>query len=218
MSVIRPASARARGRLTGSSSYDRILAAAKKLFASRGYENTSTIAIARQAGTSESQLMKHFGNKEGILEAIFDQAWSRINPQIRPVLGAGEPPAKKLNVLAGLLTAAFDKDPDLKVLMLLEGRRIRKEGHMVMMTAGYLEFVGMLDAVLDEMRASGQLRSGAHPQAIRSALMGMWEGLMRDLLLAKRARYPARYGPKDAGMVVNAVLAFFTGAPDQPSS
>jgi len=55
-----------------ASSHDRILMAAKQLFASRGYENTSTVAIARLAGTSESQLMKHFGSKEGLLEEIFD--------------------------------------------------------------------------------------------------------------------------------------------------
>src|SRR5688572_7518797 len=51
-----------------ASSHDRILAAAKHLFATRGYESSSTVAIARAAGTSESQLMKHFGSKEGLLE------------------------------------------------------------------------------------------------------------------------------------------------------
>ena len=35
------------------SSHDRILQAAKRLFAQQGYENTSTVAIARDAGTSE---------------------------------------------------------------------------------------------------------------------------------------------------------------------
>jgi hypothetical protein len=35
---------------------DRLLLAAKELFARNGYEQTSTAAIARRAGTSESQL------------------------------------------------------------------------------------------------------------------------------------------------------------------
>jgi len=55
------------------SSHDRILRAAKRLFAQNGYENTSTVAIARDAGTSESQLMKHFGSKQGLLVAF--RAW-----------------------------------------------------------------------------------------------------------------------------------------------
>src|SRR5271167_3346240 len=60
------------------SSHDRILTAAKRLFALSGYENTSTVAIARQAGTSESQLMKHFGSKQGLLFAILEQGWSTV--------------------------------------------------------------------------------------------------------------------------------------------
>ena len=55
------------------SSHDRILLAARSLFSSDGYENTTTSAIARRAGTSESQLIKHFGSKEGLLEAILDR-------------------------------------------------------------------------------------------------------------------------------------------------
>ena len=46
----------------------------KRLFARNGYENTSTVAIAREAGTSESQLMKHFGSKQGLLAAVLDHS------------------------------------------------------------------------------------------------------------------------------------------------
>src|ERR1700750_1156564 len=60
------------------SSRDRLFFAGKELFAKNGFENTSTVAIARQAGTSESQLMKHFGSKQGLLFAILDQGWTAI--------------------------------------------------------------------------------------------------------------------------------------------
>ena len=48
-----------------------------------GYENTSTVAIAREAGTSESQLMKHFGSKQGLLVAIFDRGWASMSERIQ---------------------------------------------------------------------------------------------------------------------------------------
>ncbi len=66
------------------SSHDRILRSAKHLFARNGYENTSTVAIAREAGTSESQLMKHFGSKQGLLLAIFDRGWAGIIERVQP--------------------------------------------------------------------------------------------------------------------------------------
>ena len=67
------------------SSRDRILLSAKHLFARNGYENTSTVAIAREAGTSESQLMKHFGSKQGLLAAIFDRGWASIIERVQAV-------------------------------------------------------------------------------------------------------------------------------------
>src|SRR5436190_1559546 len=50
----------------------RLLASGKTLFARLGYEQTSTAAIAREALTSESQLVRHFEGKAGLLAAIFD--------------------------------------------------------------------------------------------------------------------------------------------------
>src|SRR6266404_780118 len=120
------------------SSHDRILHAAKQLFARRGYENTSTVAIARQAGTSESQLMKHFGSKEGLLEAIFDRGWQDLSQGMQRVQ-ALRAPAAKLRALLDLVIHGLSSDTDLKELMLLEGRRIRKEGNMIMMTSGFVE-------------------------------------------------------------------------------
>jgi len=46
------------------SSRDRLLAAALSLIAQQGYAQTSTAQVARKAGTSESQLIKHFSSKE----------------------------------------------------------------------------------------------------------------------------------------------------------
>lgn len=200
-------------RSAAGSSRDRILQAAKSLFASRGYENTSTVAVARQAGTSESQLMKHFGSKEGLLEAIFEEAWQRINAAARAAAAAESSPAEKLNALVALILTAFERDPDLKLLMLLEGRRIRKEGQMIMLTGGFREFVRLADSVLEQMRRAGQLRAGLPVDGVRSALMGAFEGLQRDQLLARRLGFPARYRSKDVRALFTAVMAGFLRPP-----
>ncbi|HTV64269.1 MAG TPA: TetR/AcrR family transcriptional regulator, partial [Bryocella sp.] len=70
-----------------TSSRERILLSAKHLFARNGYENTSTVAIAREAGTSESQLMKHFGSKQGLLAAILDRGWAGVMQRVQALPG-----------------------------------------------------------------------------------------------------------------------------------
>src|SRR5215217_8085218 len=64
----------------------RLLNAGKMLFARHGYEQTSTAAIAREAGSSESQLIRYFGGKAGLLEAIFNDSWSGLNLRVEPIL------------------------------------------------------------------------------------------------------------------------------------
>jgi len=193
------------GKAAGSS-HDRILSAAKQLFASRGYENTSTVAIARLAGTSESQLMKHFGSKEGLLEAIFDHGWSALASHVGEIDSLTSP-RQKLRMLLQLMLAGMDRDPELKQLLLLEGRRIRKEGQMVMITAGFLQFIGVLDAILAQMRDANQLRPDLNIDALRSALMGMFEGLMRDQLLAAKTGFPSRFDAADLHQIFDVLIA-----------
>mgnify|MGYP000566092291 CR=1 FL=1 len=49
-----------------------ILETALDLFSKYGYNTTSTARIAKTAGVSEGLIFKHFGNKNGLLEAILE--------------------------------------------------------------------------------------------------------------------------------------------------
>jgi AcrR family transcriptional regulator len=46
------------------------MAAARRLFAERGYAATTTADVAARAGVSEGILFHHFGSKEGLLAAV----------------------------------------------------------------------------------------------------------------------------------------------------
>jgi AcrR family transcriptional regulator len=192
--------------IPAASSHDRILGAAKRLFASQGYEATSTMAIARLAGTSESQMMKHFGSKEGLLEAILDQGWKSMAPALRDVIAMPDGSPKLLAML-DLVLKTLNEDPDLKELFLLEGRRIRREGRHVVLSPGYIDFVRLVDDVLAHMKNAGQLRPEVSPNAVRSAIMGMTEGMLRDQILSRRrGEFPADYTDQDFHLLFSACL------------
>jgi AcrR family transcriptional regulator len=190
-----------------ASSRERIRESAKALFAERGYEATTTAAICRLAGTSQSQIIKHFTDKQGLLEAIFEYAWEQINPAIGLAIEKVSSPRERLKTMVDMVISFFEKEPELRTLFLLEGRRIRGDGHMVVLVPGFLDFVKMMDSILKEMAAKGELLPGVHPQALRSGLMGAFEGLLRDQLLARPSRFPASYTEADARTVF---FAFFS--------
>jgi AcrR family transcriptional regulator len=177
------------------SSHDRLIAAAKRLFSTSGYENTTTVAIAREARTSESQLVKHFGSKEGILEAIFEQGWAKLRMQMA-TLQTISSPQKQIKVLMQMVVQVFSEDHELRDLMLLEGRRLRREGRLIMLTRSYTEFVVFVDSLIQK----AQIGQGSEypAQLMRSSLMGMFEGLLRDFVLHERFGYPAGYSLAEA--------------------
>jgi AcrR family transcriptional regulator len=196
------------------STHDRVLASAKALFTANGFENTSTASIARAAQTSESQIIKHFGSKDGLLEAIFEDGWRHITESFAAIEHLLSP-KDELQALGGLILAKLGEDHQLKQLFLLEGRRIRKEGHMILMTRGFLDLVRRIDALLAAMRNRGELLPELNLQGMRSALVGMMEGLLRDQMLAVRANYPASFDSEDIRRLFLHMLRSFCMSPLQ---
>lgn len=201
---------------------ERLLDSAKILFSIHGFENTSTAVIARQANTSESQLIKHFGSKEGLLEAIFDQGWQNLGfiSQAVEVLPS---PADKLRMMFELILQTLERDQALKELMLFEGRRIRKagSGSDILITSGYLRFSAAVEQVITELTANTPLAERASPAALTSAFIGMFESMMRDQVLARRANFHFSSSPAEIRAIfdlfVSRVLVWPRGEQDQPS-
>jgi AcrR family transcriptional regulator len=189
------------------SSRDRLRDAAKTLFAQRGFEGTSTSEICRLAGTSPSQLVSHFKSKVGLLEAIFEGAWEQINPAIRLAAENVTLPVEKLKLLADMMLRFLSRDADLLTIFLLEARRIRGGDSKVRLVSPFLEFVRTIDNILKQMAAQGELLPGVHPQALRSALMGAFEGLARDRMLARSSGFPASYSEEDLRAVFDRFLS-----------
>jgi len=188
-------------------SRERIREAAKVLFAERGYELTSTATICRLAGTSESQLIKHFGSKQGVLEAVFQYAWEQINPAVRLATESMSSARQKFQVLIDMVLTFLGKDEQLRKLFLLEGRRIRNDGKQVVLVPGFLEFVKIVDGILQELAERGEL--GVPPHALRSALMGAIEGMMRDKILSHSMGFPADFADAE---VRSLCFAFFNAS------
>ncbi len=192
------------------SSHDRILMAAKRLFAYNGYENSSTVAIAREAGTSESQLMKHFGSKRGLLSVILDRGWTAIAARVLTV-PASAPPVDRLFRVLEAIIIELESDSDLRNLMVLEAGRVRKDNRDVFVSQGYHQFAELVHTILAEMRDHGQIRSDLNLEAVRAAIIGMTGGLLRDQVLALRSEFHANYSSDDLKKVLGAMISAFAG-------
>jgi len=197
------------------SSHDRILMAAKRLFAFNGYENTSTVAIAREAGTSESQLMKHFGSKRGLLAVLLDRGWANIAARVN-LVGSSLSPADRLIRVLEAVVAELENDGDLRNLMVLEAGRVRKDNRDVIVSQGFQQFAEVVQAILVEMRTQGQIRSDVNLEAVRAAFIGMTKGLLRHQVLSERSEFHADYGFEELRTVLEMFVSSFVSEQVHP--
>lgn len=99
----------------------RLREAALALFAQRGFEATSTRAVAAAAGLSPALVIHHFGSKEGLRAAVDEEVLSRLGTALRD-LDDGPP---DLMASLGVVSARmFGADPQLRGYL----RRVLLEG------------------------------------------------------------------------------------------
>ena len=185
---------------------ERLLGAAKELFARNGYEQTSTAAIARRAGTSESQLVRHFGGKRGLLNAVFDRAWEALNAQIDKRLRRVADPLDSIAAVLTVISEAFHRDEALAYLLLFEGRRVREGGLKLDPSEGFKHFVRVLHGLLRNAQQHKLISQRVSTAALASALMGAAEGMIRDRMMAKLSGQPQPFSRNQVMTVFDRIL------------
>ena len=195
-----------------SSSRDRLLEAAKRLFAAHGYEQSATSAIAREAGTSESQLMRYFGGKVGLLEALFEAAWTQLNARIeRAVANTGDNREALLEALQTVV-AALARDPDLATLFMFEGRRMRGDEPRIRLSRGFLLFADTIRGLVRRAQIAREIDPTLDVNALTSAILGATEAMIRDRLLAKTGGSRG-FAEREIRRTLQTMLDGFAGTP-----
>ena len=190
------------------SSRTRLLQAAKRLFAQQGYEQTATSAIARDAGTSESQLMRYFGGKVGLLDALFEEAWTDLNSRVKEAVASAATTREAIIEALQTITVALARDPDLATLFLFEGRRLRGEEPRVRLSEGFQTFAEVTRGLVRKAQSARELDASFDSGAITSALLGASEGMIRDRALA-RVGGGRGFAERESRRTLEAMLAGF---------
>jgi len=187
-------------------SRSRLLAAGKQLFARHGYEQASTAAIARLAGTSESQLVRYFDGKAGLLEAIFNESWRRLTDEIQSSITSAPNAREAVSIVLLTVAKAFSQDPELAFLFLFEGRRVRGAEEKVAISRGFLQFTDFVRALVKRGQQDGSFSPQFTEAAIASALMGAVEAMIRDRALAERESTRSPFSEREIRAVFSALL------------
>ncbi|UCG11751.1 MAG: TetR/AcrR family transcriptional regulator [Deltaproteobacteria bacterium] len=161
---------------------ERILEAAARVFAMRGYNRTLIANIAAQAGVGKGTVYEYFDSKADLFFAVFewfnDQLATKALVQIQDLEG---PAAKRLKVLINSLTSAFVEIEDLYSLVMEfwaatassdMRRRLGEEFRRI-----YDDYRRLIAGLIQEGITRGEFRSDLNVESVAAGLVGALDGI-----------------------------------------
>lgn len=182
----------------------RIYDAAKKLFAEKGHDETRLREIAAAAGTSESQVVKYYESKTGLLEALIGEMRANINDAFNKAQKNTGDPIITLERLVSLLFELFGNEPELCKVYLFSTRYFALIPQEQLLPEA--QFRSQIGAIIRRGQKARVFRSDIKPQAAASVLWGAILGLMRDTLYAERTKDFSSITRKEITAVLNALI------------
>ncbi|HET7136791.1 MAG TPA: TetR/AcrR family transcriptional regulator [Gaiellaceae bacterium] len=109
--------------MTAEDKARRILEAAVRVFAARGYEASRVGDIAKEAGVAYGLVYHYYGSKKAVLEAVFREAWGRLLGAVALAEETGETAPDQLELVVKIVLRTWRDDPDLVRLLVREVTR-----------------------------------------------------------------------------------------------
>jgi AcrR family transcriptional regulator len=104
----------------GSATRDKIVATARKLFTTRGYEGTSTESVLEESGVSRGALYHHFENKKALFAAVLEAVEGDIARQTRKAAAGIEDPIQGLSAGFDAFLGMASSDPEVRQIVLID--------------------------------------------------------------------------------------------------
>jgi AcrR family transcriptional regulator len=189
----------------------RVLDAARAHFLADGYTATTIPGVARDAGVSVQMVYKAFGNKAGLLKAVFDVAVTGDDQPV-PVaqrdeikrIQAEPDPREKLRMYSEYFIQGAQRAVAVELLA-RDAASGDPAAAAVWNQIQQQRLTGMTQAAR-HFHAGGHLPAGTSLEEARDVLWTFTSPELWDLLVTQRGWAPARYGHWLAGMLAAALL------------
>jgi TetR/AcrR family fatty acid metabolism transcriptional regulator len=165
--------------------HGRILQAAIAVFAENGYFNSRVADIAKRAGVADGTIYLYFKNKEQILMAAIDFAFSSFMRAAQTELAAIDDPRRKLRRLAALHLEALGGNRGLAMVFQTELRQSAKflsefsHRHLI-------EYFDLVRAIVRQGQQSGCFRREISDKIAANCFFGALDAMVTSWLLSER--------------------------------
>ncbi len=188
-----------------------VLEAARRLFLERGYAGTTVAAIARQARVSVETVYKSFGNKPGLVKALFDVSIAGDDEPV-PLLQReriqrmrAEPDPRRTMAMYGEHLAETSQR-SVPVQLLVRAAATTDPGAAEVWDQMQAERLNGMTIFANQLHERGHLRPEVSADEARDVLWTYNSPQLYELLVMQRGWAPDRYGRWVADALIAALL------------
>lgn len=172
----------------GSDKYQKIIQAATKVFASKGFYNAKVADVAKEAQVADGTIYLYFKNKDDLLISIFEESMDNFTETVLASMETAASPEDKLKCFIRLHLELVRKHQDTAQVLQIE---LRQSSKFMKEYAGtkFRDYLKIIAGILKEGKEQGVFRKELNPMIVKRALFGAIDEMALEWILMKKKRY-----------------------------
>ncbi len=175
-----------------SEKYQKIIDAAIKVFAKKGFFNAKVADVAKQAEVADGTIYLYFKNKDDLLISIFEHSMAYFLYEAKRELAELTCPNEKLKRFIALHLTLVEQNQHLATVLQIELRSSHKfmKEHKLDTFLSYLSLIG---EILTAGKKSGVFRADLDEAIASRALFGIIDEIALEWMMMNPKRYSLEY-------------------------
>lgn len=182
-----------------SDKYHRIIKAATKIFAKKGFYQARICDIAREAQVADGTIYIYFESKDDILISLFEEQMKVVLENMMAQISRQQDPMKKLERFALIHLQLIEQNKSMAEIIQVELRQSSKfmKEYENKQFAQYLELIG---DIIREGQEKGVFREEVIPGVAKRAFFGALDEMSRFWVLSSHKRYDIKTAAQQISM------------------
>lgn len=194
-----------------SDKHQKIIQAAVKVFARKGFFSARISDIAKEAKVADGTIYLYFNNKYDILISIFEEEIGKIILQVKLAIEQEEDPCKMLEIFAMHHLKLVEEKRDLAEVLQMELRQSNKFMKEYRNTR-FIEYVDIISTIIHLGQKKNIFRENLLPGVAKRAFFGALDEMARLWVLAPETGYSIEEAAKQISDI------FLVGVTNRPVS
>ncbi|MGD8983331.1 MAG: TetR/AcrR family transcriptional regulator [Desulfobacteraceae bacterium] len=168
--------------------YYRIINAATKIFAKKGFFQAKVSEIAKEAKVADGTIYLYFENKDSILISLFEEQMKRVLDDMREEIFKETDAVKKIEKFALNHLKLIEQNKDVAEIIQVELRQSSKFMKEYK-NEKFAEYLNLIGDIIQEGQEKGIFKKDIIPGIAKRAFFGALDEMSRFWVLSSRRKY-----------------------------